>query len=876
VTLVRVYCGLASADVANPPESTVWLTVAIVDDSGRLLDICEVTDDAGGYAELSALLTQRSGGQFASAVATDNDEHVVTQLLAASGRYLAYTDDDSADDYSERFSDDNSPAEISGKTIQRRAIGLARALQAGVLSAVPQPTPRDMLGVKPVLAAHAAVIAGRQGTAATLREVLRELYPAALRAYPDPAEPIPLAILDALPEPALLGGATTARNRDAQVVAELAAAGMADTATLTEAVTALRVAVAETPRRAGVTRAMTSAVSDTIRHSVAAVRSCDEAANALVGVLADKMFGKGPGASARAVAAPATTTVGAAREGLRPVRTPAQAVPDQPAPAPAAPPRTVSTPAASAQLPIGDPTGPQPIEPARGRRSRPEAVPAVPAAPMPVPTPAAAADRNALNGTSGHPTPQLINGSVPGTGRPMATPAPRTPAPATPPPAIPAPAPHPTRNGYAAMGTDQRSAMPAPEPGRAAGSHAAVPPRSSEPAATATPRLNGQAAAPARTSHRQDDARPASTVYQSGDTGSYPSPYGGFPQSAQSTGGIPLGGHHGTEDSAPRSRRSHAAASSDSPNGMGGLRPEPPRVQDQPRVQGQPRVAEQPRVQDQPRVADESRAAGLPPAPEPRPAELPRQREGRVKPPWQADDLPAEPPSLRLVEPPPPMRQPTLEEPPRYRDQYPDELRFEPPSLRLVDSESRDRNGYGRAAEPTDRGADRMERPSRARSRLSEQPAAPLPEPPPSAEEDGDLLIFAATRSAWFTDHDEPVEETAWPSANDLGWQAAEQAARPTVGAETGSGLPRRVPQENLVPGSPIAAPDRPLRIVRDAAAIAAHTTGYFQGWRRGQEVGGYSVGGRPGRESARGWDFSRDHERDQSDQEYEYRSARR
>ena len=58
--------------------------------------------------------------------------------------------------------------------------------------------------------------------------------------------------------------------------------------------------------------------------------------------------------------------------------------------------------------------------------------------------------------------------------------------------------------------------------------------------------------------------------------------------------------------------------------------------------------------------------------------------------------------------------------------------------------------------------------------------------------------------------------------------------------------------------GSPLRE-ERPLRIVRDAASIAAHTTGYFRGWRRGQEIGGYAIGGRPGREAAGGWDFSRD-----------------
>ena len=146
----------------------------------------------------------------------------------------------------------------------------------------------------------------------------------------------------------------------------------------------------------------------------------------------------------------------------------------------------------------------------------------------------------------------------------------------------------------------------------------------------------------------------------------------------------------------------------------------------------------------------------------------------------------------------------------------------------------------------------------------------------PGDESDGDLLIFAATRSAWFTDHDESDDESndevTWSSPMDQGWQAAEKAARPLIGAETTSGLPRRVPQQNLVPGSPINTPERaPLRIVRDAAAIAAHTTGYFRGWRRGQEVGGYRVGGRPGREATGGWDFSREPETN-----YEYRQASR
>ena len=139
-------------------------------------------------------------------------------------------------------------------------------------------------------------------------------------------------------------------------------------------------------------------------------------------------------------------------------------------------------------------------------------------------------------------------------------------------------------------------------------------------------------------------------------------------------------------------------------------------------------------------------------------------------------------------------------------------------------------------------------------------------------ESDGDLLIFAAARSAWFTGQVDEAD-VEWSSIADSGWRAAEQAARPAVGDETKAGLPKRVPQANLVPGSPLRD-ERPLHIVRDAANLAANTMGYFRGWRRGQEIGGYAVGGRPGRESAGGWDFHRDDSDPEDSQDYEYGSA--
>jgi hypothetical protein len=214
-------------------------------------------------------------------------------------------------------------------------------------------------------------------------------------------------------------------------------------------------------------------------------------------------------------------------------------------------------------------------------------------------------------------------------------------------------------------------------------------------------------------------------------------------------------------------------------------------------------------------------------------------RSGRVKPPWQ--DMPKEPPALRLVEP-----------------QLGDSLDTtvadipaisEPPSLRVVEGE----RGRGRIR----RSVSASSITSSTSSTLTALDRSTTP-PVPAESSDGDLLIFAAARSAWFTGHSEVSADLDWANPNDSGWRAAKKAATPSVAAETAAGLPKRVPQANLVPGSPLRE-ERPLRIVRDAASIAAHTTGYFRGWRRGQEIGGFAMGGRPGREAAGGWDFTRD-----------------
>nr|BFE63408.1 hypothetical protein GCM10020063_079340 [Dactylosporangium thailandense] len=1129
VALVRVYCGLASADPAEPQSgSDIWLTVAVVDDAGRLIDICEVSDDAGGYAELSALLAQRSGGTSAVAVAAESDDHVVTQLLTAAGRNLAFTDDDSADDYAERFADDESPEEIQSNAAERRAVGLARALQAGVLSAVGQSPPRDMLPLKPVLAAHAAVVSGRQSAAATLREVLRELYPAALRAYPDPAESIPLAILDALPEPGILGGGANGRKGDQAVVAELAKAGVADAVTLGEAITALRVAIAETPRRTGVNRAMTTAVAETIRQSVAAVRAGDAAATALVAVLADKMSPaahrtlpnrqrpatplspaaalnqgaplgapSGPLAPAtplrpaaaqdapsrsRAAAVASNARPAAAASEAQPTRSRAatraaeaaraaevarteessasraaggrrraQNAPTMPTqaqpPVVSAPPATIgSAPAVVSGPPavVSTPPGYVPsAPPAYGSvPSAPPVYGSVPSAPPvygSVPSaPPAYGVTSAPPVTStppGYtpapppyqpaayqpPTPMYAPAPpVPPTYQPQAptpasmqsipvplqpappqptpvAPLPVAPAPVAPPPVAPTPVipPQPTSSSSEPQFT---SLMPPPPPGIApliGGSEphemprfdsygydplsgpSSAPPAASVPSPAAPtsgggldggprlsdlaalgepPTLGAASAASSRWPLGPSDAPTTETsvaAYKFGaDPLASPSELSSLPKlsdipqppdfsaldaTLEATAKSALPPRRGSE--APASRGSAADALSSFGSGefppLNGerstrSRAESPAAAASAGLSRAERRAERDRAEQEAaqttraasRHADRSQDDEQParserarteiprssrteiprserartetprteiprserarteiprsersrPAPAERHVELPRQREGRVPPPWQTGELPLEPAGLRLVEPAP-MADPALKAgyPDELSGEYSGEFPFEPPALRLVDS---DRPAERATARSTGAGRSR-------RAQAADREAAK-----PADEGDGDLLIFAAARSAWFTDWDADAEsagETAapratpsWENSNDSAWQAAQRAAAPEIGDETHSGLPRRVPQQNLVPGAPVNNPERPLRIVRDAAQIAAHTTGYFRGWRRGQEVGGFAVGGRPGRESAGGWDFSREASRDYQEREYEYRSARR
>jgi hypothetical protein len=746
VALVRVYCGLASADEMVRSATAAQLTIAVVDDAGRLLGVHEISDDPTGYAQLGALLVERTSGFSEAAVAADSDDHMVTSLLTAAGRPLVVADDDSADDFAERFADDDSIDEMQAPPAARRAVGLARALQAGAVEAVTLPAPRELTSYKPILAAHVAMLNGRYSAAIALREVLRELYPAALRAYPDPAHPLATAVLDALPEPGLLTGRGNDVEQVAEdVVAELTRAGAGTEDQVTAAVTALVVAISESPRRGGVNKSLAPAAADTVRQAIGAVRSCDNACEALVGTLAARVSPQsssvGSGrrtAGSRRAAEPAASTV-SLRPGDTGTRLSRRTRPEPAAGNAPANPRPLTSP----------PVAPEPIMP-------PPLAPR-PVAPPPI-APAAAAG-----------LPSRTPGQPPGN-RPISAPVNRP---------ISAPANRPVSPG------NRPVSVPPTPPGMTPIVPGSRPPAPAETGQQFRPTITDAVMSKARAERQRTviPPRPNTRTQQS------PAANGATDYS------LPMPAQRSApEEQAPPGSRANWPLLNNSDDFAPQQQPPAPA------------------------------AVSSPPA------------DGRVRPPWQ--DMPTEPPALRLVEP-------QL----NGLANIPADVTAitEPPPLRLVDRDrERDRdlpsrNGRTAARRTTLTALDR-----------STQPPVP-------AEGDGDLLIFAAARSAWFTGHDEPsAAEMDWANPSDTGWRAAEKAATPAVAAETSAGLPKRVPQANLVPGSPLRE-ERPLRIVRDAASIAAHTTGYFRGWRRGQEIGGYAIGGRPGRESAGGWDFSRD-----------------
>ncbi len=144
--------------------------------------------------------------------------------------------------------------------------------------------------------------------------------------------------------------------------------------------------------------------------------------------------------------------------------------------------------------------------------------------------------------------------------------------------------------------------------------------------------------------------------------------------------------------------------------------------------------------------------------------------------------------------------------------------------------------------------------------------------PTPSGEESDSLPIFDAIESNWFkrrsggptvdTTETGPIQQVPaaqeqrapvsteqasrpaqgtrsdqeWTSAADRGWKAARTAAEPQADGLTTSGLPKRVPKANLVPGTAPKPENFKQMPARSADRVRNRFSGFQKGVREGRD----------------------------------------
>jgi hypothetical protein len=116
---------------------------------------------------------------------------------------------------------------------------------------------------------------------------------------------------------------------------------------------------------------------------------------------------------------------------------------------------------------------------------------------------------------------------------------------------------------------------------------------------------------------------------------------------------------------------------------------------------------------------------------------------------------------------------------------------------------------------------------------------------PPAASlgEESRLPIFESVESDWFRRGRHAVAGTgqdgekaaSWTSPADEGWRAAEVVSAPSSGGLTSAGLPKRVPQANLVPGAAGLEPAAAPAPARSASATRDRFASFQRGVREGR-----------------------------------------
>jgi len=118
---------------------------------------------------------------------------------------------------------------------------------------------------------------------------------------------------------------------------------------------------------------------------------------------------------------------------------------------------------------------------------------------------------------------------------------------------------------------------------------------------------------------------------------------------------------------------------------------------------------------------------------------------------------------------------------------------------------------------------------------------------PPAEDpaEEAVLPIYDEVQSRWFGGGGQAsgspgraaVAGNRWSSSADEGWRAAQAADSPSSGGPTAAGLPKRLPNANLVPGA-IPGP-QPVAPPRSPAAARDRLAGFQRGVSEGRAAAG-------------------------------------
>ena len=131
----------------------------------------------------------------------------------------------------------------------------------------------------------------------------------------------------------------------------------------------------------------------------------------------------------------------------------------------------------------------------------------------------------------------------------------------------------------------------------------------------------------------------------------------------------------------------------------------------------------------------------------------------------------------------------------------------------------------------------------------SSRPAAAAP----AGYGDGGTEAIAAAGGNWPAVGDVVAEpQVTWAaSAADEGWDAAAAAADPATGGTTSAGLPKRVPQANLIPGTASPEPVMPAP-VRSASSTRERFASFQRGIREGRAAAAGDEGHSDGEDGSR------------------------